>query len=105
MAIVYDEGFDSPNIERDPGYLFDMLELDRMTCDLSGAAVTRDSCVVVSPWDFKVHEQLRDAAKTFGKEGACPLLTNDEQAPLGDWNIWIVRKDLASCVFPKSKNC
>jgi hypothetical protein len=98
INVIFDVGYDKPRIERNPAYLFDMLGLDTMVCDLSGDKVTRDTCVLVSPWDFKVHDGLRQAAKIFGKEGLCPLMVDDEHAPLGDWNIWVVRKDLASCL-------
>jgi hypothetical protein len=98
--VVYEAGYDAPKIERNPGFLFDMLETDTLTCDLSGVSVTRDSSVIVSPWDFKVHDELREAARKFGKERVCPLLTEDENVrDLGDWNSWLVKKELASCLF------
>jgi hypothetical protein len=99
VNVVYDQGYEKPAIERNPDYLFEMLGLSSLVCDLSGTKVTRDSCVLVSPWDLKVHAELREAAKRFGKEDLCPLLVDDDRAPLGDWNVWIVRKDLASCLF------
>ena len=97
INVAYEAGYDLPKIERDPGYLFEMLDSDTLFCDLSGAKVTRDSAVMVSPWDFKFSDELRAAAKKFGKEGLCPLLSDDEEfEDLGDWNSWLINKDLAS---------
>jgi hypothetical protein len=99
INVVYDSGYEKPKIERNPAYLFEMLGVDTMVCDLSGTKVTRDSCVLVSPWDFKVYDELRQAAKYFGKENVCPLLIDGEDLGwFGDWNLWVVRKDLASCL-------
>jgi hypothetical protein len=94
ISVVFDAGYQSPGINRDPSYLFDMHDAVELTCDFSGEKVTRDTSMIITSWDFYENEELQELARLYKKEGLSPLLNDD--GILGDWNFWLVRKDLAS---------
>jgi hypothetical protein len=67
VSVVYDQKYSTPVMDRNPGYLFDLFNLEHMKCDFSGDDVTRANSIIVSPWEFPAHPEFRQLAKTYKK--------------------------------------